>query len=98
MTMMVSVSGEGTLPEETLTAWLRGKKQRTEFGICMRLSLIHISIYKEGQVLTGADVSENGTVFQYENRRQKNAVYNVYAMGPPGRPGEGGVGQVFPEF
>ena len=28
MTMMVSVSGEGTLPEETLTAWLRGKKQR----------------------------------------------------------------------
>ncbi|MCB7508474.1 LPXTG cell wall anchor domain-containing protein [Blautia sp. MSK20_18] len=38
-----------------------------------------LTIYKEGQVLTGADVSENGTVFQYENRRQKNAVYNVYA-------------------
>ena len=38
-----------------------------------------LTVYKEGQVLTGADVSENGTVFQYENRRQKGAVYNVYA-------------------
>lgn len=42
MTMMVSVSGEGTLPEETLTAWLRGKKQRTEFGICMRMEITWI--------------------------------------------------------
>lgn len=33
--------------------------------------LAELTIYKEGQVLTGADVSENGTVFQYENRRQK---------------------------
>ena len=41
--------------------------------------LAELTIYKEGQVLTGAEVSENGTVFQYENRRQKNAVYNVYA-------------------
>ena len=41
--------------------------------------LAELTIYKEGQVLIGADVSENGTVFQYENRRQKNAVYNVYA-------------------
>ena len=38
-----------------------------------------LTIYKEGQVLIGADVSENGTVFQYENRRQSDAVYNVYA-------------------
>ena len=38
-----------------------------------------LTVYKEGQVLAGADVSENGTVFQYENRRQKGAVYNVYA-------------------
>ena len=37
------------------------------------------NIGAEGQVLAGADVSENGTVFQYENRRQKGAVYNVYA-------------------
>ncbi|EKC49204.1 hypothetical protein OBE_14767 [human gut metagenome] len=36
--------------------------------------LAELTIYKEGQVLTGADVSESGTVFQYENRRQKNAV------------------------
>lgn len=41
--------------------------------------LAELTIYKEGQVLTGAEVSENGTVFQYESRRQKNAVYNVYA-------------------
>ena len=41
--------------------------------------LAELTIYKEGQVLTGAEVSESGTVFQYENRRQKNAVYNVYA-------------------
>ena len=41
--------------------------------------LAELTVYKEGQVLTGAEVSENGTVFQYENRRQKNAVYNVYA-------------------
>ena len=38
-----------------------------------------LTIYKEGQVLTGADVSENGVVFQYEDRRQEGAVYNVYA-------------------
>ena len=38
-----------------------------------------LTVYKEGQVLVGADVSENGTVFKYENRRQKGAVYNVYA-------------------
>ena len=24
-------------------------------------------------------MNENGTTFHYENRRQKNAVYNVYA-------------------
>ena len=41
--------------------------------------LAELTIYKEGQVLNRAEVSENGTVFQYENRRQKNAVYNVYA-------------------
>ena len=41
--------------------------------------LAELTIYKEGQVLIGAEVSESRTVFQYENRRQKNAVYNVYA-------------------
>ena len=38
-----------------------------------------LTVYKEGEVLTGADVAENGTTFQYEKRRQKGAVYNVYA-------------------
>ena len=38
-----------------------------------------LTVYKEGEVLTGADVTENGTTFRYEKRRQKGAVYNVYA-------------------
>ena len=42
MTMMVSVSDGEIPPEETLTAWLRGKKQRTEFGICMRMEITWI--------------------------------------------------------
>ena len=38
-----------------------------------------LTVYKEGEVLIGADVTENGTTFRYEKRRQKGAVYNVYA-------------------
>lgn len=38
-----------------------------------------LTIYKEGEVLTGANVTEGGTTFVYEKRRQKGAVYNVYA-------------------
>lgn len=38
-----------------------------------------LTVYKEGQVLTGADVTEEGVTFRYENRRQEGAVYNVYA-------------------
>ena len=38
-----------------------------------------LTVYKEGEVLTGAEVTENGTTFQYEKCRQKGAVYNVYA-------------------
>lgn len=38
-----------------------------------------LTIYKEGQVLTGAEVTETGIVFQYENHRQEGAVYEVYA-------------------
>ena len=38
-----------------------------------------LTVYKEGEVLTGAEVTENGTTFRYEKRRQKGAVYNVYA-------------------
>ena len=39
----------------------------------------NLTIYKEGEVLTGADSNENGTTFRYESRRQKGAVFNVYA-------------------
>ena len=38
-----------------------------------------LTIYKEGQVLTGADVTESGVVFRYEDCRQEGAVYDVYA-------------------
>ena len=40
---------------------------------------LELTVYKEGQVLTGADVTEEGVTFRYENRRQEGAVYNVYA-------------------
>ncbi len=39
----------------------------------------NLTVYKEGEVLTGASIQENGAVFQYENRRQKGAVFRVYA-------------------
>lgn len=38
-----------------------------------------LTAYKEGQVLTGADVTDSGVTFRYENRRQQGAVYEVYA-------------------
>ena len=39
----------------------------------------NLTIYKEGEALTGAAPQSNGVVFQYGNRRQKSAVFNVYA-------------------
>lgn len=38
-----------------------------------------LTIYKEGEVLTGAAVTEDGVTFTYEKRKLKGAVYNVYA-------------------
>lgn len=38
-----------------------------------------LTVYKEGQVLSGADSSAEGTVFRYENRRLPGAVFSVYA-------------------
>ena len=38
-----------------------------------------LTIYKEGEVLTGAAVTENGATFTYEKRKLKGAVYSVYA-------------------
>ena len=38
-----------------------------------------LTIYKEGQVLTGAEVTDGGTTFKYEARKQKGATFSVYA-------------------
>lgn len=38
-----------------------------------------LTIYKEGEALTGAAVTENGVTFTYEKRKLKGAVYSVYA-------------------
>lgn len=41
--------------------------------------MAELTVYKEGQVLVGADVTDQGVTFRYENKRLSNAVYNVYA-------------------
>lgn len=38
-----------------------------------------LTVYKEGEVLTGASVTDSGVLFQYTKKRLKGAVYNVYA-------------------
>ena len=38
-----------------------------------------LTIYKEGEALTGATVTEDGVTFAYEKRKLKGAVYSVYA-------------------
>lgn len=38
-----------------------------------------LTIYREGEVLTGATVTEDGVTFAYEKRKLKGAVYSVYA-------------------
>lgn len=38
-----------------------------------------LTIYKEGEVLTGAAVTEDGVTFTYEKRKLRGAVYSVYA-------------------
>lgn len=38
-----------------------------------------LTVYKEGEVLTGASVTDSGVVFQYTKQRLKGAVYNVYS-------------------
>ena len=38
-----------------------------------------LTIYKDGEVLTGAAVTENSATFTYEKRKLKGAVYSVYA-------------------
>lgn len=41
--------------------------------------LISLTVYKEGEVLTGAVTSENGTEFQYAKKRLAGAVFDLYA-------------------
>ena len=53
--------------------------QTTSVTVPDEEQLGELTIYKEGQVLTGADVTDPGVVFHYENRRQPGAIYNVYA-------------------
>ena len=53
--------------------------QTTSVTVPDEEQLGQLTVYKEGQVLTGAVVTEEGVTFQYENRRQEGAVYNVYA-------------------
>ena len=38
-----------------------------------------LTIFKEGEVLVGADVTDAGTAFKYEVRKQKGATFAVYA-------------------
>ena len=44
-----------------------------------REQLASITVYKEGEVLTGAEVTEEGVTFSYTKEKQKGAVYDVYA-------------------
>lgn len=41
--------------------------------------MAELTVYKEGEMLTGAVVTESGVSFQYSKKRLKGAVYNVYA-------------------
>lgn len=53
--------------------------QTTTVTVTDQEQLGNLTVYKLGEVLTGAVSDEEGTTFQYESRRQKGAVYNVYA-------------------
>lgn len=61
---------------------LEVSKTTSQVTVRMKNSLDSYCVYKKkGEVLTGADVTENVTTFRYESekRRQEGAVYNVYA-------------------
>ena len=51
----------------------------TKKTVTDREQLADLTVYKEGEVLTGANVTDEGVVFQYTRQRLKGAVYNVYA-------------------
>ena len=51
----------------------------TKKDVTDKEQLADLTVYKEGEVLTGASVTDSGVVFQYTKQRLKGAVYNVYA-------------------
>lgn len=53
--------------------------QTTSVTVSDQEQLGELIVYKEGEVLAGADVNGDGVKFLYESRRQADAVYNVYA-------------------
>lgn len=44
-----------------------------------REQLASLTVYKEGEVLTGAEVTGEGVTFSYTKEKQEGAVYDVYA-------------------
>lgn len=41
--------------------------------------MAELTVYKEGEMLTGATVTDDGVAFQYSKQKLKGATYNVYA-------------------
>ena len=53
--------------------------QTTSKTVTDKEQLAELTVYKEGEMLTGAAVTEDGVTFQYSKQRLKGAAYNVYA-------------------
>lgn len=51
----------------------------TEKTVTDKEQLASLTVYKNGEVLTGASVTDDGVAFTYTEQRQPGAVYNVYA-------------------
>lgn len=60
---------ESTSPDEVLT----------ESEVPDEVPEASLQIFKEGEVLSGAQVTEGGVTFRYTKQPQKDAVYHVYA-------------------
>ena len=54
-------------------------KKSTSTTVPDQEQLGELTVYKEGQVLIGADIGAEGSTFRYELRRQPGTIYNVYA-------------------
>ncbi len=51
----------------------------TKKDVTNKEQLANLTVYKEGEVLTGANVTEDGVTFIYTKQRQQGAEYTVYA-------------------